>query len=438
MFGKFVLQDAAAGREVLITDKQNRVMLSSPRLQFRQFENISGHPLLIAMNQNGVSTSFDFTGAIQMSGEDGHYVVSYRELARGWRVFAVAAQDSTRSLVFMALLLGGLWVVLALLLARGFATLLGAAVAQPLKQLDESLDVFDSERTLSMIPLAPSDAPAEVQDVYRKVRYSMRKSRDAYRNMMRAMNEGAELKQQLREVSGGRLGGTDNDSFGVVEGEVEDPTLALDEAFAENEVKDPTLALAETFAEGEVENPELELVDTYCGRIDTVTELPGQKLFQQFFGDAWKLGIVDEKPLSVILLGVGSSNTVALQGIARALGNIGGRELDFVARIDETQFVAVLPDTDLKGALVVADRMRLSVQGMLVEVDAAQTPRANLGLASIVPNAGGNPQSFVEVVRRVLQAAEKNGNGQIAFISEKGKIHLATNREFVAGDALAR
>ncbi|MFQ5634764.1 MAG: cache domain-containing protein, partial [Gammaproteobacteria bacterium] len=222
VFGHFVMQDARAGSEILMIDAQNRVMLSSPRLKFRQFEDISGHPLFAAMNRDVGKTSFNFSGAIRSSGEDGRYVAAVRELPRGWRVMAVASQDSAQTLVVMPLLLGGVWVLLTVLLARGFASLFSEAVAQPLKKLDESLDVFDAERTISIIPQAPSDAPSEVQDVYKKVRDSMRKSRDAYRNMMRALSEGAELKRQLQEVSGG---GAHTGAIGVVEAPPEDTSV---------------------------------------------------------------------------------------------------------------------------------------------------------------------------------------------------------------------
>jgi len=398
VFGHVVMQDAKAGSEIVITDDQDRIMLSSPRLQFRQFENISAHPLLIAMNQHSGATSFDFAGTIRSSGEQGRYVAAVRQLPKGWRVFAIGSQEPIMRLVTMPLLIGALWVVLTLLLARGFAGLFSDAVAQPLKKLDESLDVFDAERTISIIPQAPSDAPSEVRDVYKKVRDSMRQSRNAYHNMMKALNEGAELKRQLQDISG-MPPVPESGVISVVEGEQDHP------------VADPT--------------------STFRGRMDAVTELPGRELFQEFFEEAWGLGVVAENSLALILLAVGSKNDQTLKAVADALGSTGGRALDLIARIGVHEFAVVLPDTNLTGALAVAERTQVAVRNALKAVCDDRVPEINFGVAAIVPNAAGNPKSFVAVGRRVLQAANKKGDGFIAYADDKGRIRLATKADMI-------
>jgi len=401
VFGHFVMQDARAGSEILMTDAQDRVMLSSPRLQFRQFESIAGHPLHTMMNRYAGATSFAFSGTVRSSGEHGNYVVAMRELPKGWKVFAVSSQRAVIGLVQMPLILGALWALLTLLIARCFARLFSEAVAHPLRKLDESLDVFDSERTISIIPQAPTDAPAEVQDVYKKVRDSMRKSRDAYRNMMNALNEGAELKRQLQEVSGRKPPG-DTSAISVVEGQPEETSI--------------------------------DVTSTFRGRLDAVTELPGRELFWEFFDEAWGLGIVAETSISLILIAVGSKNDQTLKAVADALHTKGGRTLDLVARIGVHEFAVVLPDTDLNGALAVAERTQQMVQTALTEVGGDRMPELNLGVASMVPNANGNAKSFVGVGQRVLQASNKKGDGFIAYADDKGKIRMASQADVIEWD----
>jgi GGDEF domain-containing protein len=391
VIGQFVMQDAKAGSEILMTDAQNRVMLSSPRLQFRRFEDLTPHPLFAALNRNPDATSFSFAGTIRTSGESGQYLAATRALPAGWRVFAVASQAPVLQGVYLSLVLGVLWVVLTACLAYGFAGLFSETVAQPLKKLDESLDVFDAERTISIIPHAPSDAPSEVQDIYEKVRESMRKSRDAYRNMMRALNEGAELKRQLREVSGDEVAG-------------EPAAIAVVEA--------------------EAEQTGADITSTFRGRLDAVTELPGRELFWEFFDEAWELGVVAETSLALILLAVGSKNDTTLKAVADSLGETGGRSLDLVARIGVHEFAIVLPDTARDGALAVAGRTRDSVHGVLARLGGDRQPDTHFGVISIVPNAQGNSKSFVEVGRRVLKASAKQGNGLIAYADERGKIRV--------------
>lgn len=401
VFGHIGMQDAKAGSDIVMTDAQDRVMLSSPRLQFRQFESIAGHPLLLAMNRRAGETSFAFEGAIRASGEHARYVAAYRQLPQGWKIFAVAAQEPVRTLAVMPLLLGGVWAVLALLLVREFAGLFGDAVAQPLKTLDESLDVFDAQRTISIFPHAPSEAPSEVHEVYEKVRESMRKSRDAYRGMMRALGEGAELKRQLQEVSGSKAAG-DTSAISVVEGT--SPVSRVD------------------------------ITSTFRGRIDAATQVPGQELFREFFDEAWNLGVVAETSLALILLAVGTRDDQQLKAVADALGHIGGRTLDLIARIGVHEFAVVLPDTELPGALAVAGRAQVSVREVLATACGANLPAINFGVAAIVPNAGGNAKSFIDVGRRVLKASHDRGDGLIAYADDKGKIRLATKADLVEWD----
>ena len=48
---------------------------------------------------------------------------------------------------------------------------------------------------------------------------------------------------------------------------------------------------------------------------------------------------------------------------------------------------------------------------------------------TIVPNPDGNCASFVKVPQRVLLAARKQGDGQIAFADNKGKIMIKASNE---------
>jgi len=427
VFGQFTRQDARAGNEIFVTDGQNRVMLSSPRLQFRQFENISGHPLFAAMTRNSAQNSFSFDGSVLVTNEEGRYLVSKRELPNGWRVFAVASQQSVKYAVFMPLVLGGLWFLLALFMANSVAGVLAESLASPLKSLDESLDMFDAERTMSIFEATLSEeAPAEVRDVYRKIRSSMRKSREAYDNMMRAVSEGEELKQRLQDVVSPEEEFSDEAGGGAG---------AEPGSGAEAEVARPKQDSG--IIEFELTGVDLPKVDeSYLGRMDSVTKLPGVEAFQEFFKEAWNLGIADGQNLSLILVGVDSTDHEVLKNIAGSLGGSGGRSLDFIGRTGEKEFVVLLPDTELKGAIVVAARTKSKVQGALLKVDAERMPPLNFAVCAIQPNADGNAASFVDVGRRVLQAAQQHGEGNLAYINERGKILLAKSEdEQVSGAA---
>ena len=183
-----------------------------------------------------------------------------------------------------------------------------------------------------------------------------------------------------------------------------------------------------------VDLPKVE--DSYLGRVDAVTQLPGVEAFQEFFHEAWNLGIADGKNLSLIMVGVESTDSDTLRNVAAALGHSGGRTLDFVARTGEKEFTVLLPDTELKGAIMVAGRTKSSVQGALLKIDAERMPKTNFAVCAIQPNADGNAVSFIDVGRRVLHAAHQHGDGDLAYINELGKILLVKDQgEQVSGAA---
>ena len=289
-----------------------------------------------------------------------------------------------------------IWTGIAIILARALAGLYSGIVADPLRRLDESLDLFDSEPTISVIPSAPDQAPAEIQAVYDRVRRSMTNSRNSYHTMLKALTEGEDLRNELKK--GGQQSKPRQSDIMIVE--------------------ESAGTTAATAVDG-----------SYTGQIDSVTELPGRELFNDFFGEAWSLGVTGGKALSLIIVGVDTVDTAQLKAAALAFGNVAGRDLDLVARIDAQEFALVLPETELKGGIAVGERTLDTVRSALLNV-AGPVPNLNIGIASIVPSAAGNLDSFVKVVQRVLQAAQKKGDGRIAYVEKAGKIKYQEAHDF--------
>jgi diguanylate cyclase (GGDEF)-like protein len=120
----------------------------------------------------------------------------------------------------------------------------------------------------------------------------------------------------------------------------------------------------------------------------------------------------------------GSVADEVFQETGTVLAKIGGRELDFVARIKTDRFVIVLPDTDLYGALVVAERARKALRDVLRETSSGETLGANVGVASIMPTPAGHAASFVKVGQRVLVSAEQRASSHLAYVDEELETHV--------------
>jgi len=403
----------------VITDQRNRVILASPGLVLTPFGDLSAHPLMASAATVPTGKAYSFSGIVNNDGKAAQYVAVNKKLDNGWQVFATATQAKAGMTVLIYMALGLIWALLALLLARGIAPLYGEVVAQPLQKLEESLEVFDAARTVTIMPPAPNDAPQEIRQAYARVRESMQNSRDAYRNMLKVVNEGNELRKKLRTVSGSvsqKIRAVSSEKVkkdsGKKLGAVSENSL---EAVSSN---DQTI-IAEQTADGlklEATQNISKSGASSAGGHDSVTGLPGQKVFEGFFGEAWTLGAADSRPISAIVVRIDETDNEKLRHVADKLKTTAARTLDLVARTAEWDFGLVLPDTDLEGALSVANRLHEALQ--------EQEVAFSFGVASIVPNNNGNAQSFLDVCQRAVAAARQKGDGQIAFVSEQGKLKL--------------
>ena len=398
--------DSIPGRPVFIMDARNRVMAASPQISFETFEDLSGHPVVTGMVEDS-SQTYGFEGAVEIDEPARRYLAVQRQLGNGWRVIAVSSLSGTQTQALIFLALSLLWVTIVGFLAVNLAGMYGGIVGDPLQALNHSLDVFDAEQTLKMVPRVPKNTPSEIVHIFNRVRQSMEKSRDSYRNMLRAVNEGDELRRKLQ----------------VHAKTTESPPRK----------KAKAKAAPAAGAKRRTGRNKTKVVAEYVGRWDSLTGLAGREVFKEFFGEAWVLGCADRRPVSMLSFSIGfgkiravaeggSVDDAVFQSTGEVLRGIVGRELDLVARLDADKYVIVLPDTDFFGAVVVADRARQALQSVLPEVSGGKALAANVGVSSIVPTPAGDASAFVKLVQHVLIAAEKKDGSRVAYADEKREI----------------
>ena len=410
VYRNVVSYDLIPGRPVLIMDAKNRVMAASAQIGFNTFEDLSGHPIVTRM-VDGDAQPYGFEGAIEIDEPARRYLAVQRRLDNGWRVIALSSLSGTQTQALIFLALSLLWVTIVGFLAVNLASLYGGIVGEPLQTLHNSLDVFDAEQTLKMVPMMPKGTPTEIAQVFSRVRRSMEKSRDSYRNMLRAVKEGDDLRRKL-QVQAKNPG-----SPGPVKAAAK---------------KKPAPVTAET---QKTARKTTRVVAEYAGRWDSLTELAGREVFKEFFGEAWVLGCADRRPVSMLSFSIGfgkiravaeggSVDDSVFKSTGEVLRGVVGRELDLVARLDADKYVIVLPDTDIYGAVVVAERARQALQALLPEVSGGKALAANVGVSAIVPTPTGDASKFVKVVQRVLIAAEKKEGSRVAYVNEQQKIKV--------------
>jgi diguanylate cyclase (GGDEF)-like protein len=91
------------------------------------------------------------------------------------------------------------------------------------------------------------------------------------------------------------------------------------------------------------------------------------------------------------------------------------REEDILARYGGDEFVVVLPHTDGKGALSIAQRIRgaLKEHAFLREFDLAVHLSASFGISSF-PEHGGTPQDLIQKADQAMYSVKESGKDAVA------------------------
>ena len=400
--GALVNQGSPDSVAAIITDESHRVILQSPGLAIPQFGEISGHPLKAAADLVQPGQDFVFSGIVNNDGNNAKYIAVSQPMSNGWQVYATATQASANITLLLFFAVGLVWTLLSLMMANRLSPLYGEVVAQPLQKLEESLENFDAARTVTIMPPAPKDTPREIRQAFARVRESMQHSRQQYRNMLKVVNEGIELRQQLGKVNG---------SNGAIAAAEETGS----EDFPDHEQTDIADHIAQEMRLS-AEQVRDKGGEPTTGKTDPVTGLATLPVFEVFFGEAWALSMSDSRPVGVLLVRVAETDDGTLKRIGRELTKTASRTLDLVARIAQWEYGLVLPDTDLNGGLAVAERLAEILRDVEVQI--------SFGVASIVPNEKGNAKSFLDISRRAVAAAQQEGDRKIAFVSDRGKLML--------------
>jgi diguanylate cyclase (GGDEF)-like protein len=105
----------------------------------------------------------------------------------------------------------------------------------------------------------------------------------------------------------------------------------------------------------------------------------------------------------------------------------GVRASDFVGRQGGEEFVALLPDTDLSGALVVAENLRTAIASM-EPLGIAEGVTASIGVA-VMPEDGNDPATLQRMADRALYAAKAGGRNRVETAASE-----AAQGVFTGGD----
>lgn len=163
---------------------------------------------------------------------------------------------------------------------------------------------------------------------------------------------------------------------------------------------------------------------------DGLTGLANRRYFDDYFQQEWKRLSREQASLSLIMFDVDYFKNYndtyghllgdeCLRKIATVLKKAIKRPADLVARFGGEEFIILLPNTDLKGAIHLADKIRLQVKSLDIphtDSNVSDCVTVSLGVASTIPQFNILPRTLIAAADEMLYKAKSTGRNCIACI----------------------
>jgi diguanylate cyclase (GGDEF)-like protein len=206
-------------------------------------------------------------------------------------------------------------------------------------------------------------------------------------------------------------------------------TLSRRAAHLEARVAKQTEELRRTLGELQRAHDELEVANEQLEELslkDALTGVANRRHLQQVLEDEWTRSRRSRRPVGFALLDLDHfkllndtrghrEGDLCLVTVARFLAGAVRRPADLVARYGGEEFAVLLPDTDLDGAMELAEHLRQGIEALALPHLAAPTGRitASIGVAAIVPAAGQRLEVLVEAADLALYRAKTGGRNRV-------------------------
>jgi diguanylate cyclase (GGDEF)-like protein len=170
------------------------------------------------------------------------------------------------------------------------------------------------------------------------------------------------------------------------------------------------------------QNAERELAE--LASTDGLTGLANRRRLDQVLKQEWARGTRSGKYLSLLMIDVDhfkafndrhghQSGDVALRKVAHTLFANIRRPGDLAARYGGEEFLVVLPETDLAGARLLAEKIRAAIESLPPFEDDTSPVTVSIGIASQLPKTSNKPDELFDVADKALYLAKNNGRNRV-------------------------
>jgi two-component system, cell cycle response regulator len=163
--------------------------------------------------------------------------------------------------------------------------------------------------------------------------------------------------------------------------------------------------------------------------LDGLTKVANRRCFDARLNEEWKRLAREEKLLSIILFDLDFFKVYndfyghlagddCLTQIAQAIHQKVDRAGDLVARYGGEEFVVLLPNTDLDGAISVAERIQQTIKDLAIPHQQSSVKpivTISIGIASVQPTIEVQPNTLIDQADQALYRAKYQGRDRFHF-----------------------
>ncbi|MGC9292387.1 MAG: diguanylate cyclase domain-containing protein [Acidobacteriaceae bacterium] len=166
--------------------------------------------------------------------------------------------------------------------------------------------------------------------------------------------------------------------------------------------------------------------------LDGLTNLANRRRFDEVLEVEWRRALRSQAPLSLLMIDLDHFKRVndmyghragdlCLQTVAMVIADCLRRPGDVAARYGGEEFAVVLPNTDVEGALHLAETVRQKVRRAQTDIGVGKPVvlSASVGVACRVPAAYERPDPLVEAADHALYEAKNAGRDRVSAFQEK-------------------
>ena len=161
--------------------------------------------------------------------------------------------------------------------------------------------------------------------------------------------------------------------------------------------------------------------------IDGLTQVTNRRYFDEVFQREWRRSAREKIPLSLILIDVDFfkqyndtyghlAGDECLKTVVKVMASALKRPADLIARYGGEEFVALLPKTELSGAIQLGETMQKKLASQAIphiKSPINQRVTLSMGVVSTLPTATGDPNSLLAAADKLLYRAKTEGKNRV-------------------------